>query len=173
MDEKLTLNEMKVLSVLTLGEQYGLEIIKSVQTGEGTTIQLGSLYNLLFNLKKKGYVEGEWGETPPMLRPPSWSLARHLASTPASACWRAGAEAAAYADAGSPPRIASAPPGATHHARNVAPIIAEIRRAKLGISARGVARELELRSVPTARGGAWGPGSVLNVERRVRRLRGR
>ncbi len=63
--------------------------------------------------------------------------------------------------------------GAAQHTRNVAPIIAEIRREQPGISARGVARELECRGVPTARGGAWGPGSVLNVERRARRLRDR
>ena len=63
--------------------------------------------------------------------------------------------------------------GAAQYARNVAPIIAEIRREQPDISACGVARELEHRGVPTARGGAWGPGSVLNVERRARRLRGR
>ena len=63
--------------------------------------------------------------------------------------------------------------GAAQYARNVAPIIAEIRLEQPGISARGVARELERRGVPTARGGAWGAGSVLNVERRARHLRGR
>ncbi len=38
---------------------------------------------------------------------------------------------------------------------------------------RARAEVVERRGVPTARGGAWGPGSVLNVERRARRLRGR
>lgn len=60
---------------------------------------------------------------------------------------------------------------AAEHARNAAPIIAEIRRERPGLSARAVARELERRRVPTARGGSWGPGAVLNVERRARRLR--
>ncbi len=61
---------------------------------------------------------------------------------------------------------------ANDYARNVAPLIAAIRRDSRGISATGVARELDARGVPTARGGIWGAGAVLNVEKRVKRLRG-
>ena len=61
---------------------------------------------------------------------------------------------------------------AAAHARNVAPVIAELRR-ELGecASASEIARELQARGIPTARGGTWGAGAVLNVESWARRLR--
>jgi len=62
MDEKLTINEVKVLSALKFKERYGLEIIKTVKEDASTTIFLGTLYNLLSRMKKKGYVESRWGD---------------------------------------------------------------------------------------------------------------
>jgi PadR family transcriptional regulator, regulatory protein PadR len=62
MDSNLTLNEVKVLSTLLAGEKYGLEIIKTVKEEAQSTIFLGSLYNLLSRLDKKGFVECRWGD---------------------------------------------------------------------------------------------------------------
>lgn len=62
MDDKLTINEMKVLSALFFKERYGYEIVKIVKEESNTTIYLGTLYNLLSRLEKKGYVESYWGD---------------------------------------------------------------------------------------------------------------
>jgi DNA invertase Pin-like site-specific DNA recombinase len=61
---------------------------------------------------------------------------------------------------------------AAKHARNVAPLITELRHTRPGISAAAIARELQARGVPTGGSGAWAAGAVLNVERRAARLRG-
>ncbi len=53
----MTANELKVLSVLSIREQYGLEIIKTVHKETKTTLSLGTLYNLMNRLEKKGFVE--------------------------------------------------------------------------------------------------------------------
>ena len=62
MDDKLTLNEVKVLSAIQFKEMYGLEIIKTVKEEANTTFYIGTLYNLLSRMEKKGYVESRWGD---------------------------------------------------------------------------------------------------------------
>lgn len=62
MDNKLTINEVKVLSAIRIKEKYGLEIIKTIKEDANTTIFLGTLYNLLSRMEKKGYVESRWGD---------------------------------------------------------------------------------------------------------------
>jgi len=61
-DINLSMNEFKVLAALMDGEKYGLEIIDFVKNNAKTTIYLGSLYNVLNGLSKKGLVESRWGE---------------------------------------------------------------------------------------------------------------
>lgn len=65
MRDTITLNELKVLSALILKEKYGLEIIKSLKEDANTTVYLGSLYNILSRLQKKGLVTCRWGEDTP------------------------------------------------------------------------------------------------------------
>ena len=62
MDDKLTINEVKVLSALRFKERYGLEIIKTIKEDAKTTIFLGTLYNLLSRMAKRGYLESRWGD---------------------------------------------------------------------------------------------------------------
>ena len=62
MDDKLTLNEVKVLSAIQFKEMYGLEIIKTVKNEAKTTFYIGTLYNLLSRMEKKGYVTSRWGD---------------------------------------------------------------------------------------------------------------
>jgi len=61
-DDKLTINEVKVLSALAFKEMYGLEVIKNVQEEHNTNLYLGTLYNLLSRLDKKGFVTSRWGD---------------------------------------------------------------------------------------------------------------
>jgi len=61
--ENLTVNQLRVLSTLASGDKYGLEIIKSIEEESGATLFLGTLYNLMNGLEKKGYVKSRWGET--------------------------------------------------------------------------------------------------------------
>ena len=58
----LTINDLKVLSVLSHGEKYGLEIMKEVKEREGGKLNLGSLYNVMNRLERKGFVKSKWGE---------------------------------------------------------------------------------------------------------------
>ena len=62
MDDKLTLNVVKVLSSIQFKERYGLEIIKTVKEEAHTTFYIGTLYNLLSRMEKKGYVTSRWGD---------------------------------------------------------------------------------------------------------------
>ncbi len=62
MRDSLNLNEVKILSVLMLGEAYGLEIIKQLNKLHEKTMYLGSLYTILSRLEKKGFVKSWWGE---------------------------------------------------------------------------------------------------------------
>lgn len=56
-----TINDLKVLSILISGDKYGLEIVQEI--GEtGTTLFLGSLYNVLKKLEQSGFVKSYWGD---------------------------------------------------------------------------------------------------------------
>lgn len=56
-----TINDLKVLSILISGDKYGLEIVQEI--GEtGTTLLLGSLYNVLKKLESNGFVKSYWGD---------------------------------------------------------------------------------------------------------------
>lgn len=61
--DNLTVNQLRVLSSLVGGDKYGLEIIKSIEEEGGGKLYLGTLYNLMNSLEKKGYVKSRWGET--------------------------------------------------------------------------------------------------------------
>ncbi len=54
----LTLQEIKILSALELEDMYGYQILKEIKA----KILLGSLYNSLKSMEKKGYVESRWGD---------------------------------------------------------------------------------------------------------------
>lgn len=54
----LTLQELKILSTLEVNEMYGYQILKELNS----KILLGSLYNTLKGMERKGYVESKWGE---------------------------------------------------------------------------------------------------------------
>lgn len=61
MQKLSNLNDVKILSSLTSGAKYGLEIIEDVKQA-GTFLFLGSLYNALNRLEKEGFVESYWGD---------------------------------------------------------------------------------------------------------------
>ncbi|NER11875.1 hypothetical protein GWK08_00330 [Leptobacterium flavescens] len=54
----LTLQQIKILHVIETEEKYGYQIMKELDN----KILLGSLYNSLKAMEKKGYVESKWGE---------------------------------------------------------------------------------------------------------------
>jgi len=60
--ENLTVNQLRVLSTLMNGDKYGLEIIKAIEEESGAKLFLGTLYNLMNSLEKKGHVKSRWGE---------------------------------------------------------------------------------------------------------------
>jgi DNA invertase Pin-like site-specific DNA recombinase len=51
---------------------------------------------------------------------------------------------------------------ADEHARDILPVIEDIRRTGI-VSFKGIARELNSREIRTARGGAWHPATVRNL----------
>lgn len=57
----LTMNELKILSSLMSDEMYGLQIVETIRE-YGTTIFLGSIYNILSRLERRGFVESYYGE---------------------------------------------------------------------------------------------------------------
>lgn len=74
---------------------------------------------------------------------------------------------------GSPKPRRGAPLGAAaqravadRFAANVAPVIREIRASGVG-TLQGIAKALNARGIPTARGGAWHPATVRNVLQRA------
>ena len=58
----LTKQEMTVLSALDLEEMYGYKIVKEVKERYDITLILGSLYNTLKQLERKGFVESFWSD---------------------------------------------------------------------------------------------------------------
>lgn len=57
-NHNLTLQEIKILSALEVEDMYGYQILKEIET----KILLGSLYNSLKSMERKGYVESKWGD---------------------------------------------------------------------------------------------------------------
>jgi DNA-binding PadR family transcriptional regulator len=57
MSHNLTLQEIKILSALEIDSKYGYQILKEIKS----KILLGSLYNSLKSMEKKGYIESNWG----------------------------------------------------------------------------------------------------------------
>ncbi|NIR52002.1 helix-turn-helix transcriptional regulator [candidate division KSB1 bacterium] len=62
MKENLTFNEFHVLSAIRNKEKYGLEIIKCLKEECNTNFFLGTLYNVLSRLEKRGYVTSHWDD---------------------------------------------------------------------------------------------------------------
>ena len=52
----MTLNELKILSVLRKGPNYGLGIIERIKEAQGE-MNTGSIYNTLVSMEKKGLIE--------------------------------------------------------------------------------------------------------------------
>jgi DNA-binding PadR family transcriptional regulator len=57
-NHNITLQELKILSVVEINDMYGYQILKELNQ----KILLGSLYNTLKGLERKGYIESRWGE---------------------------------------------------------------------------------------------------------------
>jgi DNA invertase Pin-like site-specific DNA recombinase len=73
-----------------------------------------------------------------------------------------GAAALRRAGKGNTSAIEAVHEAADQHARDIMPVIADIRRAGI-VSFKGIARELNNREIRTARGGAWHPSTVRNL----------
>lgn len=58
----LSNQQLFVLNTLIDGDKYGYNIVKELKENNGINILLGSLYNLLKILEKKGYVRSYWGD---------------------------------------------------------------------------------------------------------------
>ena len=54
----LTMQELKILGSLVKEDMYGYQILKELNSN----ILLGSLYNTLKSMEKKGFVKSRWGE---------------------------------------------------------------------------------------------------------------
>ena len=52
----MTLNELKILSVLRKGPNYGLGIIERIKEAQGD-MSTGGIYNTLVSMEKKGLIE--------------------------------------------------------------------------------------------------------------------
>jgi DNA invertase Pin-like site-specific DNA recombinase len=73
-----------------------------------------------------------------------------------------GAEALRRAGKGNTAAIAAAHEASERFARELAPVIEDIRQAGI-VSLKAIARELNSRGILTARGGAWHPTTVKNL----------
>lgn len=58
MGANLTMQEMKILSALDTKEMYGYQILKEINA----KVLLGSLYNSLKAMERKGFVKSQWGD---------------------------------------------------------------------------------------------------------------
>lgn len=54
--------ELSILSLLEQGPLYGFEIAKSIEerTGGALRFTLASLYPMLYELEKRGWIKGQW-----------------------------------------------------------------------------------------------------------------
>jgi DNA invertase Pin-like site-specific DNA recombinase len=73
-----------------------------------------------------------------------------------------GAEALRRAGKANSAAIAAVHEAADEHARDIMPVIDDIRRTGI-VSFKGIAKELNAREIRTARGGAWHPSTVRNL----------
>jgi PadR family transcriptional regulator, regulatory protein PadR len=57
--------EMLVLKSVSLGPQHGYGILLRIQqiSGERLEILQGSFYTAIYRLERRGWIEGEWGES--------------------------------------------------------------------------------------------------------------
>src|SRR5690349_7146281 len=62
MNQDLTSNEIRILSTLETQQMYGYEIIKEVKETSGYSMLLGSLYNTLKSMERKGFVKSYWSD---------------------------------------------------------------------------------------------------------------
>jgi PadR family transcriptional regulator, regulatory protein PadR len=58
--------DMIVLKTLSVGPMHGYGIVQQIRLGSGDVIQVdeGSLYPALQRMRQKGWIKGEWGQTP-------------------------------------------------------------------------------------------------------------
>ncbi|KQC31346.1 PadR family transcriptional regulator [Flagellimonas eckloniae] len=54
----ITIQQLKILSLIETDEKYGYQILKELDD----QILLGSLYNSLKSLERKGFVKSRWGD---------------------------------------------------------------------------------------------------------------
>ncbi len=59
--KEITQNELKTLSAILDQDMYGLQIVKTIEESK-SKLSLGTLYNVLRRLEKKGLVESYWSE---------------------------------------------------------------------------------------------------------------
>ena len=64
MFKDITVGALRVLSALSTKEMYGYEIIKEIKEASGHQLLLGSLYNTLKSLERKGLVTSYWSDDP-------------------------------------------------------------------------------------------------------------
>ena len=64
-DLRLTPNQEVILATLQFHRRYGLEILAAIENNGGKQIGFNSLYPNLKKLKKKGFIQSEWGNEPP------------------------------------------------------------------------------------------------------------
>jgi DNA invertase Pin-like site-specific DNA recombinase len=76
-----------------------------------------------------------------------------------------GADALRRSGKGNAAAIEAVREAADEHARDILPVIEDIRQGGI-TSFKGIARELNVREIRTARGGAWHPATVRNLLRR-------
>lgn len=57
--------EMLILKATSLGPQHGYGILLRIQqiSGERLEILQGSFYTAVYRLERRGWIEGEWGES--------------------------------------------------------------------------------------------------------------
>lgn len=57
--------EMLVLKAVSLGPQHGYGILLRIQhvSGERLEILQGSFYTAIYRLERRGWIQGEWGES--------------------------------------------------------------------------------------------------------------
>lgn len=60
--KNLNLNQMHILNALIDHDQYGYSIVKIIRERTGRTLLLGSVYNCLNSLERKGYVKNYWSD---------------------------------------------------------------------------------------------------------------
>jgi PadR family transcriptional regulator, regulatory protein PadR len=58
--------DMIVLKTLSTGRMHGYGIVQQIRLGSADVIQVdeGSLYPALQRMRQKGWIKGEWGQTP-------------------------------------------------------------------------------------------------------------